>query len=112
MKRINYLFTALGTICALLSFVLYADIYVFISMMVIYLMFSIGIRRCNKKSEIIFLTILDVWITLYNILYIILRYSNIIDLYSVKWRFELQFMIPFLIAYIIKAICKNAHKVI
>lgn len=100
MKRINYLFISLGYITSILSIILIPNSYIYVEIIVITLLFSIGIKKCEKKNNILKLTILNIWIVLFNIIAIILKYTGTIDLYNMNLRLFVQYILPFLITLI------------
>ena len=102
MKRINYLFISLSYISAILAILLIPSTYIFIEIISISILFSIGAKRCKRKNEIMRLTILNIWITSFNIIAVLLLYKDIINLYNMNSRFFVQYMIPFFIILPIK----------
>lgn len=102
MKRINCLFVILGYLISILAIILMPTTYVYIEIIIITILFSIGIKRFRKKFELLRLTILNILVTLFNIIAVVLRYRETIDLYNMDFRLFVEYIIPFLITLIIQ----------
>ena len=102
MKKMNVLAIFISILIALYSKICFGDTYVFITMVSFAVLSYIGVRMCKNKQELIIISIMNMWVTTYNIAYLILMRIDIINLFDVNWRMEVQLFIPFAITLIAK----------
>lgn len=110
MKRLNIFLNAISVIIALITFVGYNDAFVCVFIISITILLSIGIRRSEKKSDIAFVSLMNVWISVFNITYLILKIYGLIDLYHIKERLCLGYLLPFFIAFVVKNVLRKNDK--
>lgn len=97
MKKINYIFIALGFFCSVLVFVFIKDIWAFVNIILPTTLMTVGVNKSAKMNKLMPLTFFNIWITLYNFLYFSLKCSSGIDLFSVPWHTFVHFFVPYLI---------------
>lgn len=102
MNRFSLLVISLSVLTAIVSFILFGGNYAFFTMIGYSILFSIGYRYTKTNENAIPLLVVNVAFLIFNILYIILNRLNIIDLYSVDWRLEVQLAGPLLLGLVLR----------
>lgn len=104
MKNLMYICAIFGTIMAIVDLFMKKDILLFIDQMIPIIGILFIIPFCSTKIDYAFGTFYSVWITIYNILYIILASLNQVNLYNVPYRIKLQIGVPFLASIVFRLI--------
>lgn len=107
MIRLRNVTLFLGILMALISLILFGANFAFFIILTYSIMISIGYRFIKTNVNIIPLLTINISFLLYNLLYIILKKADVIDLYSVDWRLEVQLMLPLLLGFLIKGFVRE-----
>lgn len=102
MRRINYLCLGIGILISLYIFIFKNNVWNFIDTFSVYAILSIGIKKYSDKSSEKRITFFNLWVTIYNLLYVLLINLSDADLLGVNWRYFVQLLIPFIIITINK----------
>jgi hypothetical protein len=101
-KLVSILCGVGGLILVVVCQVIQLDILLFLNQMIPVVTIFILFLLCKKDVHFNIMLLFSVWITIYNIFYVILRILNKADLYDVSYRVILQLFIPFIIALFLK----------
>lgn len=102
MRRVSYFCFGIGILISLYIYITRDSIWDFLNAIIIYTMLSFGLKRCNNQKSLANITFFAIWVTIYNIVFVILFNISSIDLLKVEWRYFVQLFIPFLIITILK----------
>lgn len=97
LRRVNNLIIALGYLMVLYSFIIKVDIWSLLNMVVPYSMLAIGVCKVGDEKKLVPITFFNIWITVYNIIYLIEKCTQGIDLFAVSWHTFAQYFIPFIV---------------
>jgi hypothetical protein len=101
-KLVSILCAVSGLILAITCQVGQLDIMLFLNQMIPVVTIFILLFLCKKDVHFNIMLLFSVWITIYNIFYVILRILNKADLYNVSYRVIIQLFVPFIIALFLK----------
>ncbi len=112
MKKLNNFAIAIGILSTLITMVLYGfDYYkAFLILLFVLNSFSAKNVKPTRKYFLISVIVTSYGIAVYNILYIILKSINKIDLGRVEWKLFVQLIIPLAIGLFIQIICIKHFK--
>jgi len=102
MKRIIYLCASLSMLIAVIDLILLHDGILFINQILPALTIYFVMSYCKKDYHFKYMTFFSVWITIYNISYVILRIYINMDLYNVPYRIPIQLGVPFLVSVLFR----------
>ncbi|KGE20464.1 hypothetical protein [Paenibacillus wynnii] len=108
--RLRNVTLILGILMALISLMLFGANFAFFIILTYSILISVGYRFIKTNVDIIPLLTITISFLLYNIIYIILKKADVIDLYSVDWRLEVQLMLPSLLGFLIKGFVRQYQK--
>ena len=91
---------------AVVDLIIKKDILLFIDQMIPIIGILFIIPFCSERIDYVFATFFSAWVTIYNVLYIILASLGQVDLYNVPYRIKIQIGVPFL-ASIVFRLTKN-----
>mgnify|MGYP006870476572 CR=1 FL=1 len=100
MKRFSYLLIGIGILFSTGIYFITTDITLFVNVLIPYAVAALGIGVCVKKKFVFPLFFILVWVTGYNVVYIILKLFKIGDLYSYQGRIFVQLFLPLIIGLI------------
>lgn len=104
MRKIIISCTLVGILILIISMKIEFDIWIFLDQMILISAMIFGLFFCKKKLALEIMNFFSIWVTMYNVMYIILKAVNAIDLYNVPWRIPFQLIIPFIVSFLIKRI--------
>lgn len=112
MLRIGYLSAALNLVTALVSFLRLGTNYALVIMISYTLIFFIGYRLLRTRGSLNLIPLITVscFFLIYNVVYVLFKQLQLIDLYVVGWRLEVQLLLPLLIGLLLKAIIGRSGK--
>ncbi|NOU79187.1 hypothetical protein GC101_09870 [Paenibacillus sp. LMG 31459] len=112
MLRISYISVALNLATAIVSFLRFGSNYALVIMISHTLLLFLGYRLLRSKSHLALIPLLTVSCSflMYNVVYVLLKQINLVDLYAVDWRLEVQLLLPLLIGLLLKAILERSGK--
>ncbi|WNS42714.1 hypothetical protein [Paenibacillus sp. MMS20-IR301] len=112
MLRTGYLSAALNLATALVSFLRFGSNYALVTMAVYTLLIFAGFRLLQSKNTLSLIPLLTLSCTflIYNVLYVLLKQLQLIDLYTVHWRLEVQLALPLLVGLLLKAVLQRSGK--
>lgn len=106
MKKICYLSGVISIIISLVCLVnkYGTDVFVlqFLAAMVIFFCYP----RCKEKYQFQIIQFFAIWTLLYQVLFAVLKYTNVVDIMKHPSYITFEFVIPFLVAVILKASVK------
>lgn len=112
MLRIGYISAVLNLATAMVSFMRFGSNYALAIMISYTLMFILGYRLLRSKSNLTLIPLLTVSCSflMYNVVYVLLKQIQLVDLYAVHGRPEVQLILPLLIGLLLKAILERSGK--
>ncbi len=112
MKKLNYFAIAIGFLSTLITMVLYGfDYYMAFLMLLIFIhLLSSKHVKSSRVYSLISVIVTSYGISIYNILYIVLKNNGKVDLGVVEWKLLVQLIIPLAIGLIIQVIYINYNK--
>lgn len=112
MLHIGYISAVLNLATAMVSFMRFGSNYALPIMISYTLLFILGYRLLRSKSSLTLIPLLTVSCSflMYNVVYVLLKQIQLVDLYAVHWRPEVQLILPLLIGLLLKAILERSGK--
>lgn len=113
MNKINDLILAMGVSLAAISLIMFGFSHAVILMIFYYLIISVVTRLIKNETieKKIPIFVFNIYISIFNIIYIVLKISNIADIYSKGWTIQVQLIIPVIIGFLIRSYYINSKKV-
>lgn len=100
MKQFSYYLIGIGILFSVVIYFITSDATLFVNVLLPYAVAALGIGVCVKKNFVFPLFFILVWVTGYNLAYVILKLFKIGNLYSYKGRIFLQLFLPLIIGLI------------
>lgn len=97
MRKMNYAFILLGLLLSVCTIFLYKDGWAFINIALPYSLIILGVNKCPDRDQLLPITFFNIWISIYNFLYFVLKGMSKIDLFSVSWHTFAQFLLPYIV---------------
>lgn len=107
MKKICYLSGVISIIISLVCLLNKYGIGVFVLQFLAAMVIFVCYPRCKEKYQFQIIQFFAIWILLYEVLFVVLKYINVVDIIEHPSYITFEFVIPFLVAIILKA---NAKK--
>lgn len=105
MKRVNYICTFLGILISIVFIALYPnEIWSFVYIIapyIILILLGIADIRKGKKEVPIIVSVMNIWVTIYSLVAIVLRTVLNFDIFYVEWRILVQYVLPLFLGQII-----------
>ncbi|MEK3717842.1 MULTISPECIES: hypothetical protein [unclassified Paenibacillus] len=110
MLRIGYLSAALNLATAMVSFLRFGSNYALLIMASYTLLTLAGYRLLQNKRTLYLIPLLTFSCSflLYNVTYVLLKQINLVDLYAVDWRLEVQLALPLLVGFAVQTLLKRS----
>lgn len=106
MKKICYLSGVISIITSLICLVNKYGIDVFILHILAAMVIFFCYPRCKEKYQFRIIQFFAIWILLYELLFAALKCTNVLDIMKHPSYITFEFVIPFLVAVILKASVK------